>query len=191
MEGCTHFRRCTSSMLVHLNMQILFYMYWVMFCLSGQLSVDDLAAVQRKLYDVNTKWYNLGLELGLRPPTLDSIDAKYNSDPSQCFRQVLKEWLNGVNPPPTWQAMVNALKSPTVSQYKLAEQIQTELPTPLSTQPLAPQPLSPQSLSPQHQSPRSPSTSSQLHPKSSGLYIYMGSQLCIWEQSLAIVLRFF
>jgi len=143
--------------------------------------MDDLAAVQRKLYDVNTKWYNLGLELGLRPPTLDSIDAKYNSDPSQCFRQVLKEWLNGVSPPPTWRAMVNALKSPTVAQYKLAEQIHTELPPLLSTQPLAPQPLSPQSLSPQRPSPQSPSTSSQPQPKSLGLciYIYRHKTLCL------------
>ena len=121
------------------------------------LSVDDLAAVQRKLYDVKTEWYNLGLELGLRVSTLDSIDAKYNSDPSQCFRQVLKEWLKGVNPPPTWRAMVKALKSPTVAQHCLAQQIETELPPALTVQPLSPHPLSPQSLS------------SQPHPKSLGL----------------------
>ena len=57
-------------------------------------TMDDLAAVQRKLFVVRTEWYNLGLELG----------------------QVLTEWLKGVNLPPTWQAMVNALKSPTVAQ---------------------------------------------------------------------------
>ena len=128
-------------------------------CLSDRLSVDDLAAVQRKLYDVNTKWYNLGLELGLRPPTLDSIKTNYSGDPSQCFCQVLNEWLKGVNPLPTWQAMANALKSPTVAHYHLAEQIQSELPPPLSKQPLSLQPLSLQS----------PSVSAQLHPKSLGL----------------------
>ena len=143
-----------------------------MFCLLDRLHVDDLAAVQRKLFSVKTEWYNLGLELGLRVSTLDGIDTKYNSDPPQCFRQVLKEWLKGVNPPPTWQAMVKALKSDTVAQYHLAEQIQAELQPVLSTEPLAPQPLSPQSLSPQHQSPQSPSTSSQPPPKSLGMYVY-------------------
>ena len=127
-----------------------------MFCLSDWLSVEDLAAVQRKLYTVHTEWYNLGLELGQRVSTLDSIDAKCNGDPSRCFRQVLKEWLKGVNPPPiaTWQAMVKALKSPTVAQYQVAEQIQSELTPPLSIQPLSPQPLSPQPLSPLLQSPQ-------------------------------------
>ena len=139
-----------------------------MFCLLDRLSMDDFADVQKKLFSVKTDWYNLGLELGQRVPTLDGIDAKYSGDPLQCFRQVLKEWLKGVNPPPTWQAMVNALKSHTVAQYHLAEQIQAELPTVLSTQHLAPQPLSPQFLSPQRQSPQPPSTSAQPHLKSLG-----------------------
>jgi len=114
------------------------------FCLPDRLSVDDLAEVQRKLYAVKTEWYNLGLELGLRVSTLDSINARYNGNPSQCFRQVLKDWLQGVEPPPTWQAMVDALKSPTVAQYQVA----------LSMQPQA-------------------STSAQLHPPSLGLYDYL------------------
>ena len=130
-----------------------------MFCLSDRLSVDDLANIQNKLYAVTAEWYNLGLQLGLRASTLDRIEAKYNSDPSRCFCQVLKEWLKGVNPLPTWQAVVNALKSPTVGQYEVAEQIETELP---KAQPMQPP-------SPQLQSPQLPSTSAQPHPKSIGL----------------------
>ena len=145
-----------------------------MFCPADRLSVDDLAAVQRKVYAAKTEWYNLGLELGLRFSTLDSIDARYSNDPSRCFCQVLKEWLKGINPPPTWHAMVNALKSPTVAQSHLAEQIQTELQPALSMQPQLSQPLSPESLSPQFlspepQSPQPPPTSSQPHPKSLGM----------------------
>jgi len=129
----------------------------VVIYLPERLSVDDLGDVQRKIFAVKTEWYNLGLELGLRPPTLDSICNKHSGDPSQCFRQVLQEWLKGVNPPPTWQAMVNALKSPTVAEYQVAEQIQTEL----SMQPLTPHQ--------QHLSLQPPSTSAQPHPKSLGL----------------------
>jgi len=116
-------------------------------CLPDRLSVDDLVAVQRKLYAVRNEWYNLGLELGQRASTLDSIDTRYSSDPSKCFCQVLKEWLKGIDPPPTWQAMVNALKSPTVAQHHVAEEIQTKLPQP-------------------------PSASGQPHPKLLGLYDY-------------------
>ena len=121
--------------------------------------MDDLADVQRRLYVVKTEWYNLGLELGQRVSTLDSIDTKYSGDPSQCFRQVLKEWLKGVNPPPTWQAMVNALKSPTVAQPQVAEHIQL---------------------------PQPPSASAQPHPKSSGLYFNFSTCYSFtwlkWEQ---------
>jgi len=119
-------------------------------CLSDRLSVDDLAAVQRNLFAVRTEWYNLGLELGQKVSTLDSISARYSGKPNECFRQVLKEWLQGIDPPPTWQAMVNALKSPTIAQHQVAEQIQTEM------------------------SPQSPSASAsaQLHPKLLGLYDY-------------------
>ena len=117
-------------------------------CLSDRLSVDDLAAVQRKIFAVRTEWCNLGLELGQRVSTLDSINARYSGDPAKCFRQVLTEWLQGINPPPTWQAMVNALKSPTVAQHQLAEQTQSEL------------------------SPQPPSASAQPHPKLLGLCDY-------------------
>jgi len=131
------------------------------FCLPERLSVDDLAAVQKRLFAVRTEWYNLGLELGQHAATLDSIDATNSGDPSKCFRQVMKEWLKGIDPPPTWQAVVKALKSPTVAQGKLAEQIQTEL---LPTRSMAP--LSPHTLSPPSQSPQP----SQPHPMSSGSF---------------------
>jgi len=128
-----------------------------MFCLSDRLSVDDLVTVQRKLFAVRTEWYNLGLELGQRVPILDSIAAKCSSDPSQCFRQVLTEWLKGINPPPTWQALVKALESPTVAQHQVAEQIRKELSLASPVQPLSPQ--SPQTL-----------TSAQPHPNILGMY---------------------
>jgi len=132
------------------------------------LSEDDLAAVQKKIFAVRTEWYNLGLELGQRPSTLDSIAVQYSSDPSQCFRQVLKVWLKGVDPSPTWQAMVNALKSPTVAQPQVAEQIQTE--------------LSPQTPSAMVQ----PSAMAQPHPKLLGLYDYFN----FWSASEQLILNF-
>jgi len=123
------------------------------FCLSDRLREDDLADVQRKLLAATTKWYNLGLELGQRASTLDCIDVKYRSDPSTCFRQVLKLWLNGVDPSPTWQAMVKALNSSTVAKYQLAKEIEADLPTATAVQPVSPQPQSPPSISPQLLSP--------------------------------------
>ena len=115
-----------------------------------RLSVSDLADVQRKLYEVNTRWYNLGLELGLKAPILDRIGTKHRGDPSLCFSDTLKEWLKGVDPSPTWEAVVKALKSPTVRHHWLAEKIQAELlsqPPPFLSQTPLPHPLSTQPLS--------------------------------------------
>jgi len=128
--------------------------------LSDRLSEDDLAAVQRKLFAVRTKWYNLGLELGQRASNLDSINARYTGNPDECFRQVILDWLKGISPSPTWQAVVNALKSPTVAEHQVAEQIQTELSQP-------------------------PSASTQPHPKLLGLYKYFNFT---WSESEQLVL---
>ena len=89
--------------------------------------MSDLADVQRKLYAVHAKWYDMGLELGLKVPTLDGIETKQKSDPCQCLREVLKEWLRGIDPLPTWRAVMQALKSPMLGYYQLAAHIQTEL----------------------------------------------------------------
>ena len=133
-----------------------------------RLSVSDLADVQRKLYAVNTRWYNVGLELGLKVPTLDSIDTKHRGDPSLCFRETLKEWLKGIDPSPTWEAMVKALKSPTVGDHQLAEQIQAEHVS-------SPQPLSHKPPSLQHPS------SSTSHPEPLGTYVHMIHACNLWR----------
>ena len=69
----------------------------------------------------------MGLELGLRVPTLDGIETRCNGNPCQCLREVLKEWLRGVDPLPTWHVIIKALKSPTLGHHQLADSIQTEL----------------------------------------------------------------
>jgi len=106
--------------------------------------------VQRKLHAVTTSWYNLGLELGLKVPILDLIDTKYHGDPSQCFRDILKEWLRGIDPLPTWELVVIALKSPTVGEHQLAEEIEIQHLSLTSSRP--PPPVAP------------------VHPQPSGLY---------------------
>jgi len=97
------------------------------FRLTDRLNENDLADVRRKLYAVHARWYDMGLELGLRVPTLDGIETKCLGDPCQCLREVLKEWLRGVDPLPTWHAIIKALKSPTLGHHQLAVHIQTEL----------------------------------------------------------------
>ena len=43
------------------------------------------------------------------------------------MREVLKHWLDTVfDPPPNWEAVVTALKSPTVDKKKVADQLESK-----------------------------------------------------------------
>ena len=68
------------------------------------------------------KWYDLGLELGLTADYLDTI-KKANDDPQDCLRELLRHWLSGVDPQPSWKALVAALRSPAVNYPALANDI--------------------------------------------------------------------
>ena len=48
------------------------------------------------------------------------------------MREVLIHWLKtAVNPPPTWEAVVSALRSPLVNEKKVAAQLESKYCTPV------------------------------------------------------------
>lgn len=91
---------------------------------SEQLSLNNLKEVRKVLFPVKAKWYDIGLELDMEPKALDSIKSRV-SDPSTCLRETLHEYLERTHPPPpSWEAIVEALRSPVIAEEELAEQIQ-------------------------------------------------------------------
>ena len=61
-----------------------------------------------------SRWFPLGLQLGLLPRTLEEIREKYNDDPEKCFYECLTRWLKGVDKVnecggPTVESLANAL----------------------------------------------------------------------------------
>ena len=90
---------------------------------SRLLTVDDLAAVQRAVWEARSKWYNIGLELGLTVGTLDAIKQSNHYDIDGCFTEILKQWLRNFKLEPTLNSLADALKSPTVGLAQLAEDI--------------------------------------------------------------------
>ena len=68
------------------------------------------------------KWYCIGLELNLQVDTLENIKHQ-EMDDSNRLREMLIIWLKQVNPLPSWEALVSALKGLTVEEPQLAEQI--------------------------------------------------------------------
>lgn len=114
-------------------------------------------------------WYNIGLNLGVSDGTLRAIKVQSN-DPSECLRETLTTWLKSYPPTPTWTKVIDALRSNSVGETKLAADLEHKF---LSTQSIctttahchAPSvPLVPLSQAPTWMNPLSQSTVSLTQP---------------------------
>ena len=91
---------------------------------AGQhLSVNDLPVVMEELNNAHTKWYDIGLQLCVSVGTLDAIKEQYD-DPSHCLRETLTTWLKTCPSLPTWKNIVDALRSSTVGEVRLAADLE-------------------------------------------------------------------
>ena len=88
-----------------------------------ELTIDDLVVVQLKVWSARHKWYNIGLQLGLKADDLDCIQM---SDLGSCFTEMLKQWLRHKSIEKTWDKLIKALQSETVNYGDLANSIKTE-----------------------------------------------------------------
>ena len=84
---------------------------------------QTLKALLNELHSVRVNWYNIGLELDILYTELNCVRKVY-SDPSDSLREVLIHWLGtAVDPPPSWEAVVSALRSPLVNEMNVAAQL--------------------------------------------------------------------
>ena len=88
----------------------------------GCLSPNDLQIVQNSVWEARVQWYNLGLGLHITPDSLDAIKLDNAHKTEDCFRAMLTQWLRE-HREPTWRALGEALRSPSVGLGHLAEQI--------------------------------------------------------------------
>ena len=89
--------------------------------MDSKLDTADLGELQNELHDISSKWYNLGLQLRIEVGQLDNI-KKDNLD--ECLREMLKIWLKKVNPHPTWNALIDALKCRVINEQQLANKLE-------------------------------------------------------------------
>ena len=85
----------------------------------SRLIVDALREVRQLLYPVRRKWYDIGIELGLKVGELDNIKAAY-SDHRECLTE-MKVWLRSTHPLPTRKALGDAFRVETVNETEIAE----------------------------------------------------------------------
>ena len=72
------------------------------------------------LSKVSADWEDIGLTLELKEGQLSAIRSDHRES-NKCFREMLKLWLKQVKPPPTWCAIIEAIR---ILQYEsLAEEL--------------------------------------------------------------------
>ena len=87
------------------------------------LSLDDLAQIIEDIHDAVDKWHNIGIQLGLHESDLKSIESNYPRQNDR-LREMICKWLQ--NKAASWKKMVTALKSRTVGEAFLAEQLEAK-----------------------------------------------------------------
>ena len=77
----------------------------------------------RELLTLAAEWKTIGALLGLQPHMLARVKADEDGV-RNCLQGMLSEWLNQIDPPPTWAILVEAVEA--VSQQK-AQEIRTRI----------------------------------------------------------------
>ena len=73
-----------------------------------------------------TRWFSLGLKLGLYKTTLDDIETKHKDDVDRCLLECLSAWLNKVDNVmseggPNWILLTIALRE--IDQNAVADDV--------------------------------------------------------------------
>ena len=88
------------------------------------LAIKDLLKVLEQLSDLTaSKYWKLGLKLGLLAPTLNQLKSTHSSE--DFGQHVMEAWLNHKDNVkcPTWECLIAALQSPYVGQSVTAQRV--------------------------------------------------------------------
>ena len=82
------------------------------------ITIADLKRVYKTTFEARNESKNILLELEISSSTIDSIRERCHDNPKECYREGLKEWLEGGER--SWGDLVEALSSPTVGCNDIA-----------------------------------------------------------------------
>ena len=88
--------------------------------------VSDLLTVYlvaKELTAVSEKWLDIGEELGVEQSLLSYYHSNY-SDPGDCLRKVLSEWLGSGST--SWKDIVAVLRTPRIGESHLADHLEAK-----------------------------------------------------------------
>ena len=107
------------SSLSLLRSDSLVFIYMYVFNL-GIVTMADLPEFMIKLADLAGIWAILGVELNFTPGTLRAFPPAILADPKQALQELLRRWLERTSPPPTLEALAEAVGGPVIQNELLA-----------------------------------------------------------------------
>ena len=89
-------------------------------CLAGAaLTLKDAV---NALHSASSKWHQIGVQLDVDTNVLRSIKQESQGD---YLTELLDFWMrNATDPPPSWRALIDALRAPTVGETRLAGELE-------------------------------------------------------------------
>ena len=87
------------------------------------LGSPDHWSVYRELLPIAHKWKKLGIQLGVSYGSLEKIEVIYPYGNERLLREVLQEWMKS-DPNPSWQFLIEVLRSPSVNERRLANELE-------------------------------------------------------------------
>jgi len=83
-------------------------------------NLPNVRLALRLLQPVAAEWQNIGCILEISSGELDSIRREERERCNDCLRRMLETWLKQIHPPPTWEALAEAV---SVYNPNLAEEL--------------------------------------------------------------------
>lgn len=85
------------------------------------LNLPDLL---EELADCFSKYYHIGIQLGIDDGKIEEFEQNYSMKADRCFPAVISHWLDGNAAPVTWETLISVLKSRSVNKKGLALELE-------------------------------------------------------------------
>ena len=88
-------------------------------CLAG--AAPTVKTAINALHSASYRWYQIGIQLEVPTHVLKNIKQQPH-DQTDCLTELLEYWVR--NAPPSWRALIDALRAPSVGEKTLAGELE-------------------------------------------------------------------
>ena len=81
------------------------------------------------LVGISSKWYDIGLSLGIDDNDLDELSRNVQYTNATKLSKVIRKWIDTKSSPVTWETVISAIEGPIVDNKNKADEIRDYLTT--------------------------------------------------------------